>query len=71
MHEGQKSNSFQKILLSISMGLLFGLFAGLGTGLVCLVYGLLWDFAPFNKYQGMFWLTFMPLRANSERNSAR
>lgn len=37
------------------------LFAGLGTGLVCLVDGLLWDFVPFNKYQGMFWLTFMPL----------
>ena len=35
--------------------------AGLGTGLVCLVDGLLWDFVPFNKYQGMFWLTFMPL----------
>ena len=38
-----------------------GLFAALGTGIVCLVYGLLWDFIPFNKYQGMFWLTFMPL----------
>ena len=37
------------------------LFAALGTGIVCLVDGLLWDFAPFNKYQGMFWLTFMPL----------
>ncbi|MDO5800325.1 MAG: DUF1097 family protein [Coriobacteriia bacterium] len=37
------------------------LFAGIGTGLVCLVDGLMWDFAPFNKYQGMFWLTFMPL----------
>lgn len=21
----------------------------------------MWDFTPFNKYQGMFWLTFMPL----------
>lgn len=38
-----------------------GLFAGLGTGITCLVYGLLWDFLPFNKYQGIFWLTFMPL----------
>ena len=37
------------------------LFAGLGTGIVCLIDGLLWDFVPFNKYQGMFWLTFMPL----------
>ena len=37
------------------------LYAGLGTGLVCLVDGLIWDFVPFNKYQGMFWLTFMPL----------
>lgn len=37
------------------------LFAGIGTGLVCLVDGLMWDFTPFNKYQGMFWLTFMPL----------
>ena len=37
------------------------LFAGLGTGIVCLVDGLIWDFVPFNKYQGMFWLTFMPL----------
>lgn len=36
-------------------------FAGLGTGLVCLVDGWLWDLLPFNKYQGMFWLTFMPL----------
>ncbi len=36
-------------------------FAGLGTGLVCLVDGLLWDFVPFNKYQGVFWLTFFPL----------
>lgn len=38
-----------------------GLFAGLGTGIVCLAYGLLWDLLPFNKYQGIFWLTFMPL----------
>lgn len=37
------------------------LFAGIGTGLVCLVDGLMRDFTPFNKYQGMFWLTFMPL----------
>ena len=37
------------------------LFAALGTGIVCLVDGLLWDLVPFNKYQGMFWLTFMPL----------
>ena len=37
------------------------LFAGIGTGIVCLIDGLLWDFVPFNKYQGMFWLTFMPL----------
>lgn len=36
-------------------------FAGLGTGLTCLVYGLLWDLLPFNKYQGIFWLSFMPL----------
>ena len=36
-------------------------FAGLGTGIACLVDGLLWDFAPFNKYQGMFWVTFLPL----------
>lgn len=36
-------------------------FAGLGTGLVCLIYGLLWDMLPFNKYQGIFWLSFMPL----------
>lgn len=36
-------------------------FAGLGTGLVCLVDGLLWDLVPFNKYQGMFWLSFLPL----------
>ncbi|MBP3867259.1 MAG: hypothetical protein J6D25_05565 [Eggerthellaceae bacterium] len=44
-----------------SVLLKIALFAGLGTGLVCLVDGLIWDFAPFNKYQGMFWLTFMPL----------
>lgn len=37
------------------------LFTGIGTGLVCLVDGLMWDFTPFNKYQGMFWLTFIPL----------
>lgn len=37
------------------------LFAGIGTGLVCLVDGLMWDFAPFSKYQGMLWLTSMPL----------
>lgn len=30
------------------------LFAGIGTGLVCLVDGLMWDFTPFNNYQGMF-----------------
>lgn len=36
-------------------------FAGLGSGIACLVDGLLWDFAPFNKYQGMFWVTFLPL----------
>lgn len=44
-----------------SMLVKIGLFAGLGTGLVCLAYGLLWDFLPFNAYQGMFWLSFMPL----------
>lgn len=44
-----------------SVLLKIALFAGLGTGLVCLVDGLAWDFAPFNIYQGMFWLTFMPL----------
>lgn len=44
-----------------SLGIKIGLFAGIGTGIVCLVYGLLWDFLPFNKYQGMFWLSFMPL----------
>lgn len=38
-----------------------GVFAALGTGIVCLVDGLLWDLAPFNKYQGMFWVTFLPL----------
>ena len=37
------------------------LFTGIGTGLVCLVDGLMWDFTPFNEYQGMFWLTFIPL----------
>lgn len=26
------------------------LFAGIGTGLVCLVDGFMWDFTPFNKY---------------------
>ena len=36
-------------------------FAGLGSGIACFVDGLLWDFAPFNKYQGMFWVTFLPL----------
>lgn len=35
--------------------------AVLGTGLVCLVDGLLWDLLPFNSYQGMFWLSFLPL----------
>ena len=44
-----------------SVLLKIALFAGLGTGIVCLVDGLIWDFVPFNKYQGMFWLTFMPL----------
>lgn len=44
-----------------SVLLKIALFAGLGTGIVCLIDGLLWDFVPFNKYQGMFWLTFMPL----------
>lgn len=38
-----------------------GAVAGLGTGIVCLVDGLLWDLVPVNKYQGMFWLSFMPL----------
>lgn len=38
-----------------------GAFAGIGTGTVCLVDGLIWDLLPFNQYQGMFWLTFMPL----------
>ena len=38
-----------------------GVFAGLGTGIVCLIDGLLWDLTPFNSYQGIFWLTFMPL----------
>lgn len=44
-----------------SVLLKIALFAGLGTGIVCLVDGLIWDFSPFSKYQGMFWLTFMPL----------
>lgn len=35
--------------------------AGLGTGIVCLVDGLLWDLIPFNGYRGMFWLSFLPL----------
>lgn len=38
-----------------------GAFAGISTGIVCLVDGLLWDLLPFNQYQGMFWLSFMPL----------
>lgn len=46
---------------SKSVLLKIALLAGLGTGLVCLVDGLVWDLTPFNKYQGMFWLTFMPL----------
>lgn len=36
-------------------------FAGLGTSIVCLIDGLLWNCVPINKYQGMFWVTFLPL----------
>lgn len=36
-------------------------FAGLGTGIVCLIDGLIWNYVPINKYQGMFWVTFLPL----------
>ena len=47
-------------------------FAGLGTGIVCLIDGLLWNYVPINKYQGMFWVTFLPLilffmKENQER----
>lgn len=43
------------------MNLIIALFVGLGSAIPIWIFGMVYDWFPYNKYVGVFWMCFIPL----------